>query len=103
MVDLSWSPPLPSKQNGIIINYIIYISDEESGCQFQESTSNTSITTNENLHPYHTYKCVMGAETSVGLGPFSSAIFFTTHEDGKLTIMEWYTLYRLVCVSKSLR
>jgi hypothetical protein len=81
VVDLSWSPPLPSKQNGIIINYIIYISDEESGCQFQESTSNTSITTNENLHPYHTYKCVMGAETSVGLGPFSSAIFFTTHED----------------------
>ena len=82
MTHLLWSPPPSSEQNGIIINYVIYITEKSSGCPFEKSTSNTSLSIDENLHPYHTYICEIAAETSVGLGPFSVAVFFTTHEDG---------------------
>ena len=83
-VDLSWSPPVSDKQNGVIIKYVINVTEDDSGDQFQESTSATSLTVDDNLRPYYTYTCVIAAETSVGRGPFSSAISFTTDEHGRL-------------------
>ena len=82
-VDLSWSPPVSDKQNGVITNYVINITEDESGDDFQESTSSTSLSVEDNLRPYITYTCVISAGTSAGQGPFSSAINFTTHEHGR--------------------
>ena len=82
--DLSWSPPPSGKQNGIITNYVISITEDDSGDQFTESTSNTSLTIDNNFRPYYTYTCVIAAETSAGQGPFSSEISFTTDEYGRL-------------------
>ena len=82
--DLSWFLPASDKQNGIITNYVINVTEDDSGDQFQESTSNTSLTIDSNLRPYYTYTCVIAAETSAGRGPFSSAISFTTDEHGRL-------------------
>ena len=80
--DVSWSPPLDEQQNGIITNYVINVTEDATGEIFQESTSNTSHTIDNNLRPYYTYTFEIAAETSVGLGPFSSGISITTHEYG---------------------
>ena len=80
----SWVPPPADEQNGIIANYIINVTEDNTGEEFQVSTSNTSLTIDDNLQPYYTYICVIAAETSVGEGPFSSNISFTTHEYGRL-------------------
>ena len=80
----SWVPPPADEQNGIIANYVINITEDNTGEEFQVSTSNTSLTIDDNLQPYYTYICVIAAETSVGEGPFSSNISFTTHEYGRL-------------------
>ena len=80
--ELSWSAPVSDKQNGVIINYVVNITEDDSGGKFQESTSSTSLTIDDNLRPYYTYTCAVAAETSSGLGPFSSAISFTTDEHG---------------------
>ena len=83
MAELSWSPPLPEEQNGVIINYVINITDTDTGDAFQRFTSNNTLTISSNLKPYTTYICGIAAETSVGLGPFSPDISFTTHEHSK--------------------
>ena len=80
----SWVPPPADEQNGIIANYVINITEDNTGKEFQVSTSNTSLTIDDNLQPYYTYICAISAETSVGEGPFSSDISFTTHEHGRL-------------------
>ena len=80
MAELSWSPPLAEEQNGVIINYIINVTDTETGDEFQLSTSHNTLTIASNLKPYTTYTCVIAAETFVGLGPFSQYVSFTTHE-----------------------
>ena len=79
---VSWSPPPVEEQNGIIIGYVISVTEDETGDTFQLPVTATVVTIN-NLRPYHTYTCVIAAETSVGLGPFSAGVSFTTHEDGK--------------------
>jgi receptor-type tyrosine-protein phosphatase Q len=80
MAELSWSPPLAEEQNGVIINYIINVTDTETGDEFQLSTSHNTLTIASNLKPYTTYTCVIAAETFVGLGPFTQHVSFTTHE-----------------------
>ena len=80
MAELFWSPPLLEEQNGVIINYVITVTDTETGDEFQLSTSSNMLTIANNLMPYTTYTCVIAAETSVGLGPFSQNISFTTLE-----------------------
>ena len=82
---LSWSPPVVDKQNGVITNYVINITEDATGDEFQESSSSTSLTIDDDLRPYYTYTCIIAAETSAGLGPFSSSISFTTHEYGRLS------------------
>ena len=80
MAELFWSSPLHEEQNGVIINYVINVTDIESGDEFQLTTSNNSLTIATNLKPYTTYTCVIAAETYIGLGPFSPNVSFTTHE-----------------------
>jgi receptor-type tyrosine-protein phosphatase Q len=79
-VALFWSPPVVDKQNGVITDYVINVTEDDTGDQFQVFTSNTSVTVGDNLRPYDMYTCVIAAETSAGLGPFSSSISFTTDE-----------------------
>ena len=83
---LSWSPPLEEERNGVIDNYVINITEDDTGDKFQVSTSTTTITLDENLRPYYVYTCVIAAETSVGVGPYSSNVSFRTHEYGRSNI-----------------
>lgn len=80
-VSLQWSPPLLEEQNGVIIGYNISIKDSESIFSVYLLSSTTSVIVSI-LEPYTTYQWRMAAYTSVGLGPYSSWLFFQTHEDG---------------------
>ena len=79
---LNWEPPLSEDRNGIIINYTVNITEMETGTQFQLVTDNTTITA-FSQHPYYTYSYTVAAETSVGLGPYTSPRAVRMPEDGK--------------------
>ena len=76
---LSWDPLPPEDQNGIILGYLINITDisREDTQQFSSDTHNLTI---ESLRPHTTYTCLVAAYTSVGMGPFSVEISVQTLE-----------------------
>ena len=48
------------------------------------STGMNAIATN--LQEFNNYSCIVAAATTVGLGPYSLPIMFTTLQDGKVAI-----------------
>ena len=48
------------------------------------------------LHPYYTYNCTVAAETSVGIGPFSSPVVIRLPESGMCSGLSYYALTVLV-------
>ena len=78
---ISWGPPPYEDQNGVIINYTISVSVQETGESFTYTTSDTtySFTT---LKPYRSYDITIAASTSIGTGPFSAVSTVATLEDG---------------------
>ena len=79
---LTWNPPSYEEQNGVIIQYVINVTVQETGERFQLTSTTTSLEVT-NLRPYRTYVCIIAAATSVGLGPFSISVTVETPEDGK--------------------
>ena len=78
---LTWDPPLPENQNGPITGYFINITTVESGYTFVTSSTSTSASL-DTLRPFTTYICVIAAQTSVGIGPYSQPITVMTPEAG---------------------
>ena len=74
---LTWSPPIPRERGGTIIRYVINVTDTDNNqtTQYFTSATNLNIT---GLDPYTTYVCVIAAETSIGIGPFSDEVFIQT-------------------------
>lgn len=81
--NVTWIPPKPNLQNGIIINYTVTLTDLMFG--MPERVYNTTLTTFSftGLEEYARYTCKVAAGTIVGLGPFSAPVMFVTYEDGK--------------------
>ena len=79
---LVWQNPPPEDQNGIIRLYFINISEEESGRQFQLTSSTPHILVGS-LHPFYTYVCTVAAST-VDIGPYSPPLTVTTLEAGMI-------------------
>ena len=80
-LSLSWKPPLLELRNGIIQLYTVKIIELETGILLSQTTEFTSL--NEtSLHPYYTYTYSVAAETSVGIGPFSSSVVIQLPESG---------------------
>ena len=77
----TWDPPLPEEQNGDIINYIINLTEADSGASFQLFSTNTSLSVNT-LLPFTSYNLLIAASTSVGSGPFSTLLTLQTPQDG---------------------
>lgn len=48
--------------------------------QYNTTATHLNIT---NLEPYTTYICVVAAETSIGIGPFSVILIVQTEESGE--------------------
>ncbi len=79
---VSWNPPAPYEQNGVIDYYILKVAETETRLEFT-LTPNATIQVVYNLHPYYTYQLSVAAVT-IGQGPFSTEYTITTPEDGKL-------------------
>ena len=78
---LVWNPPPAEEQNGIIVNYVINVTEADSGVTFQLFSRNTSVSVNS-LLPFTSYNFLIAASTSVGVGPFSRLLTLQTPEDG---------------------
>ena len=83
---VTWLPPLPEAQNGVIIGYVISITDLESSndsyhIEVNPEARKTSITDLKLLHPYN---ISIAAETVVGVGPFSFPQTILTVDIGRL-------------------
>ena len=78
---LSWSEIPMEDQNGIIREYVINITEVNTGMTVQKVSTMNSLAL-ENLHPYYTYMVIVAAYT-IENGPYSNSFFFTTAEDGE--------------------
>ena len=81
---LSWNSPPRSSQNGVIRNYTIILTEEDTGREIETATQRTSELF-ETLHPFYNYTFQVAAVT-VAVGPFSQIRKITTLEDGEYTI-----------------
>ncbi len=77
---LTWSSPPADTWNGDLKEYIVNISEVETGHVYQLYTDNTSIVVSL-LHPFYFYECSVTAFT-VAAGPYSDYIRTKTLEDG---------------------
>ena len=89
---LSWSEPPLEQQNGVIIGYVISVLVLEDNSTFNLSSTSTSVTLTA-LKPYHTYICIVAAQTAVGTGPFGTQLTFLTLEAGKAVCMNQTNYY----------
>lgn len=77
---VSWTMPEVADHNGILRNYTVSVTEENTGSVVLLTTHNTSQRV-ESLHPHYNYTCAVSAVT-VSAGPFSTPITITTAESG---------------------
>ena len=81
---LSWRQPEFAGRNGIIISYVVMLTEIATGQVLQYFRVGTHIDILiTSLHPYYEYECTIAAATAIGNGPFAPIIVFQTNEDGK--------------------
>ncbi len=81
MIFLTWEPPIPEDQNGIITGYHISVTALNTGVSFSVFADATNYSL-DTLSPHTTYTFSITAMTVVGAGPISHFVTATTHEDG---------------------
>jgi len=86
---LHWSPPEGQFQNGIITGYLVNVTAIGTPEIIQVSSITNSVVM-RSLRPFTTYVCIVAAETSAGIGPFSTAITVQTNESGKSLKYSFY-------------
>ena len=82
----SWSAPPPEHQNGVIISYGIVLTAVNGGAALHFTTNDTQFTAT-GLKPYTIYSCVVAAQTSIGIGPYSSVLTIISDESGKFVVL----------------
>ena len=91
---ITWQPPDPAYQNGIIRSYMVTVFSLESDSS-EQLTSNELHIVLYNLHPFYTYSFLIAAVT-VGSGPFSDTFSIQMPQAGKLatkSCVYFYTIY----------
>ena len=81
--NVSWAPPDPDLQNGIIIYYTVVLTDLMFGMPDQAYNTTLNYYYFTGLEEYARYAFQVAAATRGGLGPLSTAVRFTTFEDGE--------------------
>ncbi len=87
---ISWVAPPAVDQNGIIRNYSVSVTEENTGRMIL-LTSYSNSQRVDSIHPYYNYTCAVAAVT-VSTGPLSAPITITTTEAGKYNIKFLWTL-----------
>ena len=80
---ITWQPPMFEDQNGVIVYYQLIVS--QSQFEIPNIIVNVNVTSHTltNLEEHVDYTVAIAAATQIGIGPFSSAVNFTTLQDGK--------------------
>ena len=78
---LEWNPPSPGTENGIIQNYTVIVTEQQTGMTSQYTSVDNFIMISS-LHPYYTYTVTVAAVTVVGSGP-TNVLTVELPEDGK--------------------
>ena len=82
LIELAWSPPPADTHNGVIVHYIIFYEELQTGQNTTVTSSNTVVMFG-NLHPFYNYTITVAAHT-IATGPSSTPLHIQTLEDGKL-------------------
>ena len=85
---LSWELPPSEQQNGIIRQYLVNVSELETGSGIELSTTDTNIIVSD-LHPFYHYECNVSAVT-IGAGPYTLPITIQTLQAGMYTKIRFY-------------
>ena len=80
---VTWLPPPPEHQNGIVTAYVVSVSLEGNGTTPQYYTTSSLSLTLVGLLPFSMYTVAVAAETDIGRGPFSASFTIHTPEEGK--------------------
>ena len=72
-LSVTWEPPEKDKRNGIIVNYTVCISHEESKPCFKEQTTKEKMLVIASLNVSTKYYVGVLASTKVGPGPYSES------------------------------
>ena len=83
-VIVTWQPPPPEHQNGIVTAYVVSVSLEGNDTTPQYYNTTSLSLTLVGLLPFSTYTVAVAAETDIGRGPFSTSFTIHTPEDGKV-------------------
>lgn len=77
-------PPPVESHNGILREYVVMLTAQETAEQLQRTTpDNRTSLSITGLHPDYTYTYRVAAGTGIGTGPFSVSRSITMPEDGK--------------------
>ena len=79
-VMISWNPPPPEHQNGIIVGYVIRVTGVDAAENIELSVNNRNITV-PSLHPFYTYRFSVAAVT-IAFGPFNNPVTLKMPEAG---------------------
>ena len=88
---LSWTEPPLADQNGLIRQYLVNVTELDTGNVFSYTTTETEFTV-ESLHPYYYYSCSVSAVT-VSAGPYSNSQMIQTEIDGKYVLHDHKILH----------
>jgi len=90
-VQVTWEPPAPQNQNGIIVLYSINVTIAETKSDFLLNTTRTTLNVT-GLHPHYGYTFAVAAVT-VRTGPYSVPVGITTPENCKfwllVIVLQW--------------
>lgn len=78
---VSWSPPPPEHQNGIIQSYTIRVEGVHTQEDFDLSTNSTEVVVG-NLRPFYSYRFIVAAIT-ISHGPYSAPITVAMPSQGQ--------------------
>ena len=91
---LSWDPPLPHHQNGIVRMYTVTISNNTVQLANISTTAN-GVRITAQIRPFRTYICSVVAKT-VAVGPATENIAVQTPEDSEflyIYALQWLCKY----------
>ena len=78
---VAWGPPSLSAQNGVILFYVVLVSEPETRAVLNFTVVSTSVMVGP-LLPYYTYTCSIGVFTAGG-GTFAEAITIQSSQGGE--------------------
>ena len=85
-----WEPPQLYQQNGVVVQYLVNVTERETGLMFQRITTQLNITL-MSLHPDYVYECSVSAVT-VAEGPFSPPFMIRVHVARELNLLTTRTI-----------